>query len=177
MDYLSTREIGIDVAHRVPTHGSKCQRLHGHRYKIEAVIQGSLASSGEQTGMTLDFGFIKEGMMTLIDAYFDHATTLHVSDPLAALLLNGGDYHPVDDIVDDPKGTILLMEDSGEFSGLPTKLCLLTVIPTAENLAALWYYRLRNFVTCRSDGRAVLSQVIVWETPNCKSAYPAPVTA
>lgn len=174
MEYLSTREIGIDMAHRVPQHGSKCNKLHGHRYKIEAVIKGPLADSGEQTGMTLDFGFIKEGMMDLIDAFFDHATTLQENDPLVEILMRSGDFHVCDDhpLVTNPRGLITLVEDSGKTSGIPAKLCLIESTPTAENLAALWYYRLLSFVNYRSEGRARLHQIIVWETPNCKSAYP-----
>ena len=60
---LITREIGIDMAHRVTHHGSKCKNIHGHRYTIHAMVKGPLFESGEQQGMVLDFGFLKEEMM------------------------------------------------------------------------------------------------------------------
>ena len=59
--HLIRRRIEIDAGHRVPHHASKCCNLHGHRYVIEALCNGPLAEAGEQTGMVLDFGFLKEG--------------------------------------------------------------------------------------------------------------------
>ncbi|RZM10640.1 MAG: 6-carboxytetrahydropterin synthase, partial [Sphingomonas sp.] len=59
-------------------HGSKCHNLHGHRYRIEAWCRGPLFAAGEQTGMVLDFGFLKDEMMRTIDARFDHAFMLCV---------------------------------------------------------------------------------------------------
>ncbi|MFW8587824.1 6-carboxytetrahydropterin synthase [Rhizobium beringeri] len=56
---MITREIGIDAAHRIPHHESKCHNLHGHRYKIAATCVGPLCGDGEQTGMVLDFRFLE----------------------------------------------------------------------------------------------------------------------
>ncbi len=63
--YTMSREIGIDAGHRVPTHGSKCKNLHGHRYTIQAICKaGFLQSEGEQKAMVIDFGFLKEEMLS-----------------------------------------------------------------------------------------------------------------
>lgn len=140
-----TREIGIDAAHRVPLHGSKCKGLHGHRYTIQAVCTGRLFVGGEQDGMVLDFGFLKDEMMQVIDGPCDHGTILQEGDPLVDVLVKA----PV-----------------------PTKLYLLREAPTAENLARHWYGLLAPRVTLRSDGLAGLARVIVWETPNCQAEYP-----
>ena len=40
-----TREIGLDAAHRVPDHASKCFHIHGHRYTVFATVEGHLAKS------------------------------------------------------------------------------------------------------------------------------------
>lgn len=151
MSFSISREIGIDAAHRVPLHGSKCKNLHGHRYTIQAVCSSrTLISQGEQSGMVLDFGFLKEEMMNAIDHPCDHATLFWEQDPLWQHLQT------------DP----IAMSMMG-------KICVLPVIPTAENLAKYWFDQLVEPVSKRSGGRAVLSQVIVFETPNCCACYPA----
>ncbi len=70
------------MGHRVPEHGSKCRNLHGHRYTIQATCRGLLGDAGEQSGMVVDFGFLKALMMEKIDARFDHRLCLFEGDPL-----------------------------------------------------------------------------------------------
>src|SRR5262245_26860983 len=77
-----TREIGIDAGHRVTWHGSKCRNLHGHRYTVQALGSGPLGGEGEQLGMVLDFGFLKEEMLAEIDAPCDHGMILWIDDPI-----------------------------------------------------------------------------------------------
>ena len=135
-----TREIGIDAGHRVPLHGSKCRSLHGHRYTIQATCEGELAQGGEQDGMVLDFGFLKEEMMAEIDAPCDHALVLWCDDPLVAILTGKEGCQ---------------------------KLYILDSTPTAENLARHWFARLAPRVVDRSGGLATLVNIRVYETPNC----------
>ena len=139
-----TREIGIDAGHRVPDHGSKCRNLHGHRYTIQATCVGDLIDDGEQTGMVLDFGFLKDEMMNIIDKECDHATILYQYDPL--------------------------LKDHMDAFG---KLVLVDFIPTAENLAKYWYNSLDAQVRIRSNFKATLMKVRVYETPNCWAEYPS----
>ena len=143
-EFLISREIGIDAGHRVPTHGSKCANTHGHRYKIVATCSGPLADDGEQAGMVLDFGFLKDEMMKVIDAVYDHALIAWASDPLLPHLR--------------------------QCCG---KLVIVPYIPTAENLARLWFDELAPLVVERSDRVARLACIDVWETPNCIARYPA----
>ena len=44
-------------AHQLREYGGKCERLHGHNWKIEVCIKGS--KLGED-GMLIDFGLVKE---------------------------------------------------------------------------------------------------------------------
>lgn len=163
-----TRDIGIDAAHRVPLHGSKCRCLHGHRYHIEAYCQGPLAESGEQSGMTLDFGFLKDEMMKEIDQPCDHATILWSKDPLAKLLIPDLDFNEVNSEIE-----ALGFHFTETSSALiPFKLYFIPFIPTAENLARHWYERLLPRVVERSEERAALVKVVVHETPNCRAYYP-----
>lgn len=159
---LITRELGIDMAHRVPNHGSKCRNLHGHRYTVHATLEGGLVSAGEQEGMVMDFGFLKELMMEHIDAPCDHGTCLWVGDPLLRKAL-GPMWHTANEFVAHKPGH--LMEwDWG-------KLYVVRFIPTAENLARHWFHLLWNPVMERSGGGAQVHSVKVWETPNCSAEY------
>jgi 6-pyruvoyltetrahydropterin/6-carboxytetrahydropterin synthase len=55
-----------------------------------------------------------------------------------------------------------------------TKLYVLDVNPTAEQLSRHWFHRLRPVVAAQSGGLAQLSEVVVWETPNCRATYSEP---
>lgn len=50
--------------------------LHGHSYKVELLIEAQALDHGQ---MIYDFGLLKQGPRTLIDA-FDHATTIWAGD-------------------------------------------------------------------------------------------------
>ena len=158
--HTCTRRIEIDMGHRVPDHGSKCRNLHGHRYVIEATCSGPLASAGEQSGMVVDFGFLKAAMVDSIDKRFDHRLCLWFLDPQLGVLFElpeTRDGRPV-----------LLTEDQ-----LGNALTLIDRVPTAENLAALWFEQLDPMVESLTEGRAKLESIKVWETPNCWASYPA----
>lgn len=165
--YLISREIGIDAGHRVTDHESKCRNLHGHRYTIQAWCRGRLFGSGEQSGMVLDFGFLKEEMMRQIDANFDHSFIFWVDDGLCREMFG------VDD--DDRRESIAAsLAQHGFFSGTgrgDTKIGVLPFVPTAEHLAQFWFNLLAPRVAERSDGQASLVAIKVWETPNCWAAY------
>lgn len=163
--FTITRRLEIDAGHRVPDHKSKCKNLHGHRYVIEATCKGDLADKGEQRGMVMDFGFLKEEMVNGIEKVFDHALILWTKDPVLAELTQSGKristehiFHGVTKNEIAPFGMIVVVN----------------VVPTAENLARLWFLILHPLILNRSAGRASLSHVTVHETPNCQATYPAP---
>lgn len=147
-----TRRIEIDAAHRVPDHGSKCRSLHGHRYVIEATCQGTLHAAGEQKGMVLDFGFLKDAMVEVIHNPCDHGLILSEHDPLLKMLREQPS-------VWDTYGI--------------SKVVGVTDSPTAEVLARVWHAALEPLVEERSRGLAFLASLKVWETPNCFAVYPA----
>ncbi len=167
--HLITREIGIDAGHRVTYHGSKCKNLHGHRYTIQATCRGPLFSEGEQQGMVLDFGFLKEEMMNEIDRPCDHGTILWINDPFVTRF--AGD--DIQRAVDWEKG----VKAKGHYcvDSVFGKLYLLPFVPTAENLAKHWFERLLPRVAMRTENQATLYKIKVWETPNCSAEYPTNV--
>ena len=159
-----TREIGIDAGHRVTYHHSKCRSLHGHRYTIQATVEGDLAESGSTEGMAggMDFGFLKDEMMNEIDAPCDHALILWREDPLLdvfvpPILVSG---------IISNKSAYVALQDKDTCCG---KMYVIDTVPTAENLAAHWAARLAPAVSRRTDGKAKLVKLTVWETPNCKA--------
>ena len=171
MTYYITREIGIDAGHRIPTHGSKCKNVHGHRYTIEAhCVCKDLIDSGEQTGMGLDFGFLKEEMMSEIDFYCDHGFIMWLEDELLTVFLGKlGRSIEVRNHVD--RGGNFMPFLIGEGDTLVGKLYVVPFIPTAENLAKHWFERLAPKVYHRSEKQAQLAKIVVHETPNCSATY------
>ncbi len=160
-EFEITREIGIDAGHRVTYHGSKCRNLHGHRYTIQATCAGPLFPSGEQEGMVLDFGFLKDEMMRRIDVPCDHGMILWWKDPLLSSLIPGLSPAMCD------------QSRAAEAVGVCGKLYIVPFVPTAEHLAKHWFEVLAPEIVIRSEDRARLKRVRVLETPNCWADYPA----
>ena len=159
--FIITKRIEIDAAHRVPGHLGKCRGLHGHRYVVEAQCEGTLADQGSESGMVLDFGFLKEELIDVVDSQCDHSMILWIKDPLAQLMCSVSvrmernvselGYHAV-------------QTDFGQ-------IYLIATVPTAENLAEHWFSRLVGRVFARSGGRAKLVALRVWETPTASAIY------
>lgn len=152
-----TRKIEIDMGHRVTNHGSKCRNVHGHRYVIEAEVEGVVQeAAGEAQGMVIDFGALKSVMMEVIDSRYDHGLALWVEDPIVPVLM-GVDVA----YVRRPAVSSVMMSP---FAG---RVILLNVVPTAENLAEIWFGELEG----RLPADLRLTAVTVYETPNCWATY------
>jgi 6-pyruvoyltetrahydropterin/6-carboxytetrahydropterin synthase len=164
--FTTMRLIEIDAAHRVPEHGSKCRVLHGHRYRIECHCIGALAEQGEQKGMTIDFSFIKEGLIRYIHEPCDHGLILRFDDPLVLKLGGSRAEEAIEQIKQGAS-----YADIFDFSQA-TKMYIIKETPTAEVLAKHWFDRLQRWVAERSDSRASLLKIVVFETPNCCASYP-----
>lgn len=165
MPFEITRRIEIDAGHRIPDHGSKCRNVHGHRYVIEATCKGALAPAGEQRGMVLDFGFLKDEMVKAIDAPCDHGMILAADDPLLPAFMPGEFKSEV--------ATAMAEHGFLQCFGPMGKLYVIPDVPTAECLARHWFGRLKQQVWERSEKQATLMRITVWETPNCSAVYPA----
>jgi 6-pyruvoyltetrahydropterin/6-carboxytetrahydropterin synthase len=173
--FTVTRQIAIDAGHRVMTHGSKCRHLHGHRYTIEATCRADrLQAGGEQSDMVLDFGFLKDEMLAEIDVPCDHGFLAHVDDEELLSM-----FRPEQAAAAAWRAAIRAgVERQGYClttdTRLATKLYVLDVNPTAEQLCRHWFHRLCPIVTARSGGLAHLHEMVVWETPHCRASYTAP---
>ncbi|MEI6558340.1 MAG: 6-carboxytetrahydropterin synthase [Rhodospirillaceae bacterium] len=172
MIFSVTREIGIDAGHRIMTHGSKCRHLHGHRYQIEATAEARhLHDQGVQTGMVIDFSFLKDEMLAEIDSPCDHGFIACCDDTDLLALFAPADAEPDIWLTALRHEARALGYASPVRCRLDTKLYVIPGQPTAETLARHWFERLAPRVTARSDGLATLTAITVRETPNCRAEY------
>ncbi|MBO4301677.1 MAG: 6-carboxytetrahydropterin synthase [Desulfovibrio sp.] len=101
-----TRDHVISAAHRLYDYDGRCERLHGHNYRIEVTLS---APALNRLGMVVDFAEIKKTLFAALDAAWDHRTLLYSKDPLCVHLAA---------VLDD------------------ASLCPVPFNPTAENMAA-----------------------------------------
>jgi len=71
-----TKEFTFDMAHRLPNHEGKCKNIHGHTYKLQVTVEGSIKgvrSVGDSDeGMVIDFKQFKEIVNKFINDHLDH---------------------------------------------------------------------------------------------------------
>ena len=72
----------FDAAHRLPLHGGKCSRPHGHTYILEVDFTGLVQTDNcNEQGMVLDYYKISEVIKTEIMDRFDHQDLNQVMKP------------------------------------------------------------------------------------------------
>ncbi len=69
-DYLFelTVRAEFEAAHRIDGYNGKCQRLHGHNWSVEAVVEGREL---DELGMLIDFKILKAELNKVLDE-LDH---------------------------------------------------------------------------------------------------------
>lgn len=145
---LVTKQIEIDMGHRVPNHKSKCKNMHGHRYRIELGVDDQVIvdSGASDEGMVIDFGDLKEILKSVIEDEFDHRFLFYSQDELFNQM-----YDCIPRINTPEYGIICV-----------------NFIPTAENLAKYWYEILEENLQLRN---IAIKYVKVWETPTSTATY------
>jgi 6-pyruvoyltetrahydropterin/6-carboxytetrahydropterin synthase len=73
----------FDAAHRLENYNGPCQKLHGHRWYVEAVIEGPISPV---TGMIVDFGEIKRALNSLLPDHEYINEVYDITDPTAEYL-------------------------------------------------------------------------------------------
>ena len=138
-----TKRIELDYGHTLPQHYSFCSQLHGHRGRIEAVVDGELnVKEGDSSqGMVLDFGILKQIMMDEVHAKLDHAFAVWINDTA----------------------------DLEFIKTRNTRYLITPVPPTAEYLAQ-WSYEV---IAARLPADMSLLYVRWYETPNSWADYPS----
>lgn len=144
---IITKEIEIDMGHTVTLHNSKCRHLHGHRYRINAAVDGNLIQEGSSKGMVIDFTDLKNAMIDIIDKDYDHAFVIWEKDPRACLL---------------EEAHILHHNDINKFHKV-------NFVPTAENLAQHWFLLLEKELNEKYNIN--LLSIEVYETPTSSAIF------
>lgn len=108
----------FDSAHFLSGYNGKCSNIHGHRWKIEAVMASNkVIENGDKKGMLMDFSDFKSALKKLADEY-DH-TLIYETNTL--------------------KESLKKELESENF-----KLTEVPFRPTAENFSEFFFYELKN---------------------------------
>ncbi len=62
-------EVDFAAAHRIVHYNGKCERLHGHNYRVRVWASGQTLGEGR---MLVDFSLLKGALKSLIDEELDH---------------------------------------------------------------------------------------------------------
>ncbi|MFA6528878.1 MAG: 6-carboxytetrahydropterin synthase QueD [Candidatus Gracilibacteria bacterium] len=65
---LISRDFKFDAAHYLPSYNGKCERLHGHTYKLRVTLEGEVGDEG----MICDFAEIKRVVSARVLDELDH---------------------------------------------------------------------------------------------------------
>ena len=104
------KEVFFDASHRLLHYEGKCRNLHGHRWRVEVWIAGTIDG---RTGILVDFNDIREAIER-----FDHQVILNRGDPMVICLEK---FQPVVTTEGDPSSEVL----AGEIRKLLEKECRL----------------------------------------------------
>ena len=90
MKFTLRKEFTFEAAHKLPHHDGKCQRLHGHSWKMRVVVAGDmLTMNGPKTGMLMDYAEISKIVKPLVESHLDHHylnETLAIDSPTSEYL-------------------------------------------------------------------------------------------
>ena len=83
--YTLKVEGAFEAAHRVVNYPGKCDRLHGHNWKVEAVVRGTEL---DELGMLVDFKAIKNALKGVLDRFDSVIFTAPIIYFLSVLLIH-----------------------------------------------------------------------------------------
>ncbi|MBP6219435.1 MAG: 6-carboxytetrahydropterin synthase [Oligoflexales bacterium] len=148
-----TKVIEWDMGHRVPNHQNKCRFLHGHRYRLELSLSGSIQSNKGacDEGMICDFADIKKIAMEKIHDVLDHMFMAHREDPLMQGFEGSQTVH------------------GGQQMG--SEILFVPFIPTAENIVIWCYEQIQDAFSLAQNKQIRIHQLRLYETPNSWADY------
>ena len=70
-----TKIFGFEASHNLPHYEGACHNLHGHSYKLEVTVGGSIvtSTSDPKCGMVIDFKDLKKIVNEVAVDKYDHA--------------------------------------------------------------------------------------------------------
>jgi 6-pyruvoyltetrahydropterin/6-carboxytetrahydropterin synthase len=66
---ICLKEFEFDAAHFLPNYHGKCERLHGHTYKLVVQVEGT----PDVEGMVMDFSLLKKTVQDTVLVKLDHS--------------------------------------------------------------------------------------------------------
>ncbi len=66
------KDFKFDAAHNLTKYHGKCEKLHGHTYKLSVILDGTPHASGDDEGMIIDFCEIADIVKSKVIAKLDH---------------------------------------------------------------------------------------------------------
>lgn len=138
---IITKHIEWDMGHRLLHHSSKCHNLHGHRYLLEASLQGNIQTTygNSSEGMVLDFSEIKQILTEEVYTRLDHGFLIWEQDTD-------------------------LLDFFNNHSDL--KYVVVPFTSTAENIAQWIFDLLTNIFQEQYGEHLTLYRIRLWETPH-----------
>jgi 6-pyruvoyltetrahydropterin/6-carboxytetrahydropterin synthase len=73
------KQFAFEAAHVLPYHAGKCSRLHGHSYRLDVTVTGTLQTEGPATGMVVDFDELARIVRGSVVEKLDHT---HLNDTI-----------------------------------------------------------------------------------------------
>ena len=67
-----TKSFFFEAAHQLKNHDGKCANLHGHSYRFDVTVAGSLITNGSSEGMVIDFADLSKKVNDEIIEKWDH---------------------------------------------------------------------------------------------------------
>ena len=68
-----SKQFRFEASHRLPHHGGKCARLHGHSWVGHVVCESrELSTEGSDQGMVIDFEELSRAVSPILENALDH---------------------------------------------------------------------------------------------------------
>jgi 6-pyruvoyltetrahydropterin/6-carboxytetrahydropterin synthase len=74
------KSFAFEAAHVLPHHPGKCSRLHGHSYRLDVALEGSLQPAGPAAGMVEDFDVVARIVRAAVIDALDHRSLNELID-------------------------------------------------------------------------------------------------
>ncbi len=77
---LVSREFSFSAAHNLPSYRGKCEKLHGHTYRIRVTVEGEV----NKEGIVFDFAQLKREVEEKVLKVLDHSYLNEIIYPPSA---------------------------------------------------------------------------------------------
>ena len=83
-----TKHFGFEACHHLPHYKGACHNLHGHSYKLDVTVGGSIIKDGPKQGMIMDFKDLKKIVKDYVVDKLDHEDlNNHYPNPTAEIMV------------------------------------------------------------------------------------------